>query len=217
MKKPAAILSFGGLIAPILFTLMTIICASLRPGYSHANQFMSELAATGTSHADLMTYAGFIPSGLMCMAFGISLLLLLPKSILSRIAAILVMLFGIGVVAAGFYPCDEGCPQQDGSMANMIHNKVSGLAFLSMIVGILLNGIAFRKFNFWKSMWLYSVASALFATMFMVLLASSIESPVNKGLWQRLLLATIFLWMMIVAMKLFNFSRKNQQPAASSI
>jgi hypothetical membrane protein len=211
VKKPAAFLSLSGLIAPILFTSMTVICASLRPGYSHADQFMSELAATGTSHADLMAYAGFIPSGLMCTVFGISLLLLLPKSILGRIAAVLVIFFGIGVVAAGFYPCDEGCPQQDGSTANMIHNQVSGLAFMSMIVGIFLNGIAFRKFDFWKTTWLYSVASALLATVFMILLLNSLESPVNKGLWQRLLLATIFLWMMILGTKLFNFSRKNQR------
>jgi hypothetical membrane protein len=210
MKRPAAILSLGGLIGPILFTVMTVACASLRPGYSHVDQFMSELAATGTSHAGLMTHAGFIPSGLLTTVFGVSLLLLLPKSILGRMAAVLVMLFGIGVVAAGFYPCDEGCPQQDGSTANTIHNTVSGLAFFAMIAGILLNGIAFRKFNSWKTMWLYSVASALFATIFMILLLNSIESPVNKGLWQRLLLATIFLWMMIISIKLFNFSRKNE-------
>jgi hypothetical protein len=210
MKKHAFVyLSLGGLFGPILFTLMTIICSNLRAGYNHMNQFISELAATGTSNADLMNYAGFIPSGLMVTAFGVSLLLFLPKSILSVIGAVLISLFGIGVTIAGSFSCDVGCPQEDGSLHNLIHNAVSGPAFLSAIIGIFLLSIKFRRLIFWKRLWVYSLISAVAAAVFMILLVNSLESPTMKGLWQRLLLAAVFLWLAITAVKLFNFVRNN--------
>jgi hypothetical protein len=210
MKKHAIIyLSLGGLAGPILFTLMTIICSSLRTDYNHINQFISELAATGTSNADLMNYAGFIPSGLMVTAFGVSLLLLLPKSVLGRMGSVLISLFGVGVVLAGSFSCDVGCPPENGSIDNLIHNAVSGPAFLSAIIGIFLLSVKFRRLVFWKRIWVYSLISAIAATVFMILLIISLESPTGKGLWQRLLLATIFLWLAITAVKLFNFVRNN--------
>lgn len=63
-------LSLGGVAGPVLFTSVTLVCASLRPGYGHISQFISELGASGTPHALLMNLAGFIPSGLMLAALG---------------------------------------------------------------------------------------------------------------------------------------------------
>ncbi len=53
-------LALGGITGPILFTLVTIISASLRSDYSHVSQYISELGATGTTNAHLMNFAGFI-------------------------------------------------------------------------------------------------------------------------------------------------------------
>lgn len=198
--------SLGGLFASVLFTLMTIICSSLRPDYDHINQFISELGATNTHYATLMNYAGFIPSGLMIILFAISLLSLLPRSVAGRFGAALVGLFGNGVILAGFFSCDKGCPQDDGSFDNMMHNAVSGPAFLSVIIGILLLAFAFRKPIYWNRFWIYSLISSLVAGVFMILLLSSIESRELTGLWQRLLLATVFLWLSIISINLFRFS-----------
>src|SRR5215217_7662438 len=72
MKKNGIIfLSLAGLTGPLLFTIITLICSSLRPNYDHMNEFISELGATGTSHADLMNFAGFIPSGILMATFGV--------------------------------------------------------------------------------------------------------------------------------------------------
>jgi Protein of unknown function (DUF998). len=208
MKKRSLIyLSLGGLVGPILFTLMTVICSLLHKDYNHLNQFISELGATGITNSTLMNYAGFIPSGLMAAAFGISLLLFLPKSVLSQVGAILISFFGLGVTLAGFFPCDAGCPIKDGSFQNVIHNNVSGPAFLSAIIGIFLLTFAFRRSVSWKSHWVYSLLSGLLAVVFMTLLSIYLESPTLKGLWQRLLLGTVFLWLAITAVRLFRSYR----------
>jgi hypothetical membrane protein len=197
------ILSLGGIIGPVLFISAILICASLRPNYSHVYQFISELGATETPNAGLMNYLGFIPSGLMIVSFGLSLLILIPKSITSVLGSVLVTLFGIGMVVVGFFSCDIGCPRE-GSFENMIHDQVSGPSFLSVIVGILLLGISFRKHTLLRKLWVYSVLTGLISFGFMAGLIISIESNDLIGLWQRLLLGTIFLWCVIVGLRMFK-------------
>jgi len=175
------------------------------------NQFISELGATGTSHAAVMIYAGFISSGLMIVLFGISLLLLLPKSVLGRIGAVLISLFGIGATVLGYFPCDEGCPPKGGSVDNLVHNSVAGPVFLSAIIGIFLLALTFRKSILWKQFWVYSLLSALVAIIFFIVTANYAESPILKGFWQRLLMATIFLWLSLTTVKLFKLNRKIEQ------
>jgi hypothetical protein len=41
------LLALGGVAGPVLFTTLVIVCAALRPGYSHLYPFMSELGAPG--------------------------------------------------------------------------------------------------------------------------------------------------------------------------
>jgi hypothetical membrane protein len=48
----------GGVAGPILFSVVVVVSAALRVDYSHIADFISELGATGTPHADLMNYAG---------------------------------------------------------------------------------------------------------------------------------------------------------------
>ena len=207
MKKRAVIyFALGGVVGPILFTMMTLICSGLRLNYDQIHQFISELGATGTSYADLMNFVGFIPAGLMIALFGISLFQL-PKHLMKDIGASLIFLFGVGVVIAGSFSCDPGCPQQGGSFENSIHDGISGPAFLSASTGILLIGFSLRRSLFWKTLWVYSLVTALFAYSFIFLLINSLDSRIYTGLWQRLLIATIFLWCGIVGLKMFNSSR----------
>jgi hypothetical membrane protein len=202
-------LPLAGIAGPLQSTIIIVICSTLRPGYDHIDQFISDLGATGTSHADLMNFAGFVPSGLIMVAFGIALLKLFPKHLLGRIGASLIILFGVGLIIAGIYSCDPGCPQQGGSIENSIHDAIAGPTFLSAITGTLFFGISFRRFDSWKGLSNYSLISALLCYGFFVLLVSSLESRNLTGLWQRLILVTIFLWCGIVGIKLFNVVRSS--------
>jgi len=207
-KSTITYLSLGGVISPVLFTTMTLICSSLRPNYNHINLFISELGATGTPHAHLMNFVGFIPTGLMMALFGISLFHL-SKHFIGRIGAFMIILFGVGVVIAGSFSCDPGCPQHGGSFENSIHDGISGPAFLSATTGILLIGISFRQSAFLKGLWVYSLVSALLAYGFIFLLINSLDTYTYTGLWQRLLIATIFLWCGVVGLKMFlSYHRK---------
>jgi len=210
MKKTSiSYLPLAGLAGPVQSTIVIVICSALRPGYDHIDQFISDLGATGTSHAGLMNFAGFIPSGVIMAVFGVALWTLLPKHLLVRIGASLIILFAVGLVIAGIFSCDPGCPQQGGSMENSIHDAIAGPMFLSAITGVLIFGISFRRSADWKRLSNYSLISAVICYGFFVLLVGSLESRNLTGMWQRLILLIIFIWCGIVGIKLFHFIRRN--------
>jgi hypothetical membrane protein len=197
-------LALGGAIGPALFTVVTVVVSAFREDYSHVHNFISELGATGTPHAELMNYAGFVPSGLMLLAFAVSTRALVPRSGLAALGTLLLALFGAGVVTAGLFACDLGCPQGTGSLANRVHDQVSPLAFLAALAAIGAFGVSFRGRSDWKPLWGYSLATAFVGVLFMIALIQSLETRFFTGLWQRLLLASIFLWCGTVGLRLYG-------------
>lgn len=192
-------MALGGLLGPILFTITIIICGSWRVDYSHLHNFISELGATNTSNYQLMNFLGFIPSGIFLCLFGISLLIITPKSFKSKIGSALIIIFGIGVMLAGIFSCDQGCPPI-GSLESTVHDRVSAIAFMSAIAGISLLGLTFRKLTSFKNLSTYSILSGIIAALFLITMISTFESRVYTGLWQRLLLLTIFIWTSIMGL-----------------
>lgn len=198
------LLALGGIAGPILFSAVVIVSAALRARYSHTADFISELGAAGTPYASLMNDAGFLPSGLMLAAFGVALARALPRRRASLLAAMLVTLFGAGVAASGIASCDPGCPLTGGSVENLVHNRIAPVAFLCLIAGAGILGILFRGSPAWRSLSLYSLVSSLVALCLLIALASSFDTRELTGLWQRLLLAVLFLWCAVVGLRAFR-------------
>jgi len=203
------ILSLGGAMGPLVFAAAVLVAAALRPDYSHVTHFISELGATGTTNAALMNYAGFVPGGLMLAAFGAALAGALPRHCFTLVAAALVTMFGCGVAASGFISCDAGCPQAGGSIENAIHNAIAPICFLCLIAGTATLGIGFRRFPAWRALSAYSLLTSAFALCFLVALASSLEARELTGLWQRLLLAVLFLWCAVIGLHAFRVARRS--------
>ncbi len=200
MKKLAV---FGGIVGPILFAVVVTICASLRTDYGHLHNFISELGATETANESLMNFFGFVPSGLLIGLFGLSLFLLLPKKAIPKIGGLLITVFGLGMAVAGLFSCDAGCPP-NGSMESIIHDRVSAITFVSAIVGIILLGFSFLKINQFQALASYSIVSGIISAALLAIMISSFESRNFTGLWQRLLLFSIFLWIFLVALRAYR-------------
>jgi hypothetical membrane protein len=198
------ILALGGVVGPLIFSLVALTSASLRPDYDRYTQFISELGATGTVNASLMNYAGFLPFGLLLVGMGFAVQRALPPTRPSQIAAILTMLFGVGTIASGFISCDVGCPQTGGSLENFLHDKIGPLAFLSVIGAAAILGIHLRRFPEWRRFAGFSLISSVVALVCLVGLFLSLESRSFTGLWQRLMLAAIFLWTAVLGIRAFD-------------
>lgn len=194
--------TLGGIIGPIVFTVIVIVAATMRPGYSHTQNFISELGATGVQNAALMNYAGFVVGGLLVASLGFALIKILPRKRLTLVASVLVSLFGVGVATSGIISCDLGCPQGTGTMANIVHNTIAPIAFLCLIAASLIFGFCWRREAGLRRLANYSLATGVVALGVLALLASSLDARELTGLWQRLLLLVLFSWCIIVALRI---------------
>ena len=204
--------TLGGVVGPIVFTIVTIVAGAMRPDYLHTQNFISELGATGTANAALMNYAGFVLGGLLIASLGLAMFKLLPRGLSMSLGSVLVGLFGIGVALSGVVSCDLGCPQATGSTANTIHNAIAPLAFLSLIVASVLLGVRWRSDSQLQKIAIYSILTGISGFALLGMLASSLESRELTGLWQRLLLLVLFSWCIIVGLNLGSYEMK-QQPS----
>ncbi len=194
-------LALGGIVGPLVFAVVVVVCGALRPGYSHVTSFISELGVPGTPYSALMNYAGFVPAGLLIAVFGATLAYALPRDRLAVVAATLVATFGIGIAAAGLISCDLGCPQGTGSAENVVHNTIAPVSFLCLIAAAGLLGVRFRRLPAWRPLWLFSLLTSACALCLLALLANSLDARDLTGLWQRLLLAALFAWCAIVGFR----------------
>lgn len=92
-----AILIGGG-----VFIAVILVAGYLTPGYSHARQSISELAAPGTRCRSLVRWVGFIPLGLSFIVFARQS----GSWFSTPLTSALFLLTGLSIVLAGIFPTD---------------------------------------------------------------------------------------------------------------
>src|SRR4051812_34931251 len=103
MAGAARKLAWAALVGQVVFIASWVVAGALQPGYSHANQGVSELGARGAEHP-LIVNAGLVVFGLTFVALGVALLAVLP----SRGAAALFMAAGVAGGPGGAGPPRRG-------------------------------------------------------------------------------------------------------------
>src|SRR4051794_41701270 len=96
-------LAWFALAGQVVFVASWVVAGALEPGYSHADQGVSELGARTAEHP-LIVNAGLVVFGLTFVALGVALLAVLP----SRVAAALFVAAGVAVIASGVIRLDCG-------------------------------------------------------------------------------------------------------------
>ncbi len=196
-----------GVAAPILFGAATVITAALRSEYSHLDQFISELGETGSQFAWLMNYVGFMFSAALILIFVLAFRSYFPRSAMSFVASLLMVIFAIGVFFAGVYSCDAGCPLINRSPEQKLHD-VASLALPVFTLGVAAWGVFFCRISQWRRFGFYSLASAFFSVVILVLMIRSESSRDGTGLYQRLFLSVLFVWMIALALRLWKMNEK---------
>ena len=201
-----------GVAAPLFFGAAAITSAALRSDYSHLDQFISELGETGGDYAWLMNYVGFMLSAALILIFVLAFRLYFPRTPLSYVGSFLLVLFAIGVFFAGVYSCDVGCPLTNKSSEQNLHD-IASLALPAFALGVAAWGVFFSRTPRWRRFGVYSLASAAFSVFILVLMIRSEASRAGTGLYQRLFLAVLFIWMIALALRLW---RENEGDAFRS-
>ena len=192
-----------GLVAPVLWAAAIILCGSLRPGYSHLAQYISELGERGSSTELLMRYAGFVPTGILHVLFAGSLYEALKGDRLAPAPPLLLALNGLGRVAAGLFPCEAGCAGPRVLLSQKLHTLAAGVGFLSLIGATIIGGVVLRRRGLGK-MGAYSIISGSLGLVFLLLMSSGAEPGAGTGLYERLSSGFLSLWVLALAARLWH-------------
>jgi hypothetical protein len=146
-------------VAALMVLLDPLCFASLRPGYSHISNTISELGETGASCAHQVAFVFFLPVGLLVW---LALWLVhreVPDSQASLILAAMSCL-GTGYAMAAIFPCDPGAPLF-GSWRTQVHNVIGFIDYAGTGIGFLLVSRCFAGRNATIQAAAYLAAGAL--------------------------------------------------------
>jgi hypothetical membrane protein len=196
--------SFCGILAPILWALVIVVCGSLRPEYSHLTQYISELGERGGSTELIMRYAGFLPTGLMHIGFAASLWVVFKDAPLARIAALLLALNGLARIGAGLFPCEPGCALPRILLSQKLHSLSAGVGFFALAGSAMLWGIVLRRRQDFRVLGTYSIVSGCLGLAFLALMSWNAESRINTGLYERLSTGVLSAWVGVFAIRMWR-------------
>ena len=192
-----------GMLAPVLWAAAIIFCGSTRPQYNHLTQYVSELGERGSSTEFIMRYAGFVPTGLMHMAFSAFLYVTFKEGRLAQIAALLLALNGLARIGAGMFPCEVGCAEPRLLLSQKLHTLSSGVGFFALIGSSILWGILCRRYESLSNLSWYSIISGILGLLFLLLMLRSADARMATGLYERLSTGVLSLWVLVFAARLW--------------
>lgn len=197
---PAA-LAIGGI---IYFIVVVLALPLLRPDYSPIRRTVSEYAVG--PYGFLMTSA-FFALAVAVAGLAVGLWYGVSQRNRSRVGLVLLAVFSVCTLTAGLFPIDpEGAPE---TMSGIIHNLASLIAFICVIAAMILWSVRFRQDEQWRPFSRSALVVALLAlTMFFGFFAAISMSVAWVGLMQRVFLATVFLWLLLTAIRLRTSDRE---------
>lgn len=188
---------YAGTVGTILFWLMVIVNGLIYPGYSHVNQFISELGAMEAPLAFLINYAGIIPFGIGIFLHSLYTFKYGPSNKSRFTTLIFLAISGLLFVVAGLYNCDVRCSFEDISTEGLIHNIAAMFAFLLAVLAMISFGIGiiFEKLQPNRKI-LFNILSVLAIILFLIIAFEGIDSPV-RGIYQRAFLINFSVWLVL--------------------
>jgi hypothetical membrane protein len=193
---------------PLAFTAAWLVAWPLQEHYSPRREDISALAALDAQHAWIMIL-GFLALGVGTTALGLGLMESL-RGWSSRVGSAFVMVAGVGLVIAGLARNDcsselPGCAALvdagDVSTHHAIHDLVSLLIFLALVVAQVVLARAFGRDAHWRDLRTYSLVSGVLTLALLVLYGADVIDEWN-GVVQRIFLAVPWVWIVVVGLRL---------------
>lgn len=114
-----------------------VIGGVLVSGHSHVENFISELGAVGTQWGGVVSFGGFLPIGLLTLAFLIVAAPLVDPRAGGKLGYHLLSCVGLAYLGAAFAQCDLGCPAVPTSPRQLLHNLLGVLEYVGGGIGLL--------------------------------------------------------------------------------
>ena len=211
-------LALCGVVSPISFGLALLFSGLFYPGYNQLTQLVSELGADGAPSASaiVMNLLGFGVTGALILLFASGCYLGIRGQIWLRSAfALLLGIYGAAVMLQGIFSCDAGCLSVRTGNSS-IHGLLGTVQGVSLMLALLVSVPLLRRRSDWKPfVWKYSLATL--AAIFLIFVVINPYSGTLIGLNQRVGYLAIFLWLEIVALRLYRLERLDRVEITTSV
>jgi len=205
-------LAFGGVLAPLVFVGAVIVTAAGRPEYHHATQAISELGEVGSPNAALMNYGGFMLYGLLIVGLAAGLHSGVRRGHGDWLGPVLLAVYGVAYVAVAFAPCNPGCTGATPAFNEQAHFLVSRVIILTAIAAPLVLFPRLAKDADWTKMSPLAVVMPVLGYLLFLLPLPGLTS----GWQQRLFFACTLVWILALAWRLFDLTRKASSVASAA-
>lgn len=189
--------------------VVTYVLAYFYPGYNHMRQVMSVLGNPKSPVAFFYNLWLIILGILMCIsAVNFYIVYIGVSKSYASAGAIILFIFGIGAgIISGIFSVNEG--KEIETKASKIHGIGAGLGFLVLtFIPLVVGVIFFREGD--SIIGMLSIVFFILSIVLFVLFIMSEKKAFQKsiigfsGLWQRLLLASMYIPLLLVALKHIN-------------
>lgn len=187
------ILAYLGVVATIWIVVGVSIAGAKYKNYSHLNQFLSELGASGSPTEKLSPLINNYPLGLIFTTFGLFLAIqFYPGSLIMLLIGLLIIIHGVSTWVAGFFPMDADPYTKQPTVSCKIHTTAGFLVSVSLAGAMM--------FGFFESTLSYSFKFFTFILVvawliFSIAIAIAYVRRGRMGLYQRLGYATQLIWL----------------------
>ena len=200
------ILYYGGIFGPLIFLLNDIIGGIVTPNYNYIEQPVSDLTQAGSPYL-LGSFLLFI-AAILALLFGIGIITHYKFKINK-----LIFIGGLSLIIISLFNCLTGTifPQdpRDGSVATFagtMHLALVAIVVILTFIALILIGIGFNKQRQWKSFRNFSLISLVIMLIFGGILTPYIIANNIEllGLVERVVAYMFQVWSVVLAYKLIT-------------
>ncbi len=194
------ILAICGMLSPIIYTLMWIICGSLDSDYSHIRDDISSLFAVGASNRRL-AQSFVITESVLLFIFFLGLQEGINDGGGSIIGPILLIISSIlGILVALFFPLDEG--GEFTTYKGKGHIALVVLMGIFAIAGMIALWIRLIYIPTWSGFAIFSLVSAILSLIGFVI-SAKFAAGQYRGIIERIMVTPFQLFYFILGLMVF--------------
>jgi hypothetical protein len=196
------ILSWAGIIAPLLFVSVFTIEGLLRPGYNPMSMYISDLSLGSRGWIQIVN---FMVLGLLLalFTFGLSKEFQTGKASRGGIIALYVLAF-LFFISGPFVMDPANTPSTQLSIHGLIHGLSGGIVFLVMPITIIIFMRRIITDNAWKSFRIWTLLLGIIEVLGVIVFTYVSKIPIETnpfleylGLFQRIALIPFMLWLFL--------------------
>ena len=194
------ILAICGMLSPIIYTAMWIICGSLDSDYNHIRDDISSLFAVGAPNRRL-AQSFVITESVLLFVFFIGLHESINDGGGSIVGPIFLLIGSIlGIMVALFFPLDEG--GEFTTLRGKMHITLVIVMGLLTIAGMVAIWIRLQSVSDWSGFAIFSLISAI-VSLIGVIISGILAAGKYRGIIERIMVTPFQLYYFVLSLMVF--------------